>query len=146
MDGIDYEILEILSQNGRAPIRRISETVHLSAQAVAARIARLEEQGIIDGYQAVINPEKAGNLISAIITLSIKSLLQADFTQFAREQSCVAECHHVTGIHSMVVMVHVPSIAQLDAFVTKAQKFGNTQTLLVLSSPIRRRFRSQNRT
>ncbi len=143
MDDLDRKILELLSLNGRLPVRRIAEAVHLSPQAITVRITRLEEQGIIEGYQAIVNPEKVGNLIQAIVTLTIKPQLQADFIQFAREQSCVTECHHVTGIYSMVATVNVPSIAQLDDFVRKAQKFGSTQTLLVLSSPVRHRFKSQ---
>ncbi|MDD3931530.1 MAG: Lrp/AsnC family transcriptional regulator [Eubacteriales bacterium] len=140
MDDLDKKILGLLSQNGRMPASHIAEVVHLSPQAVTARIERLENQNVINGYQAVINPEKLGNVIQAIVTITIKSQLQADFINFVQNQACVTECHHVTGAYSMIVKISVPAINHLDNFVRLAQKYGDTQSLLVLSSPVKRRY------
>jgi len=140
MDDLDNKILGLLIENGRMPVSHIAEAVHLSPQAVTARIERLEAQKVIEGYQAVINPEKLGNVIQAIVTITIKPQFQAEFVNFVQGQACVTECHHVTGACSMIIKISVPAINHLDNFVRQAQKFGNTQTLLVLSSPVKRRY------
>lgn len=55
MDQIDYMILKQLQHNAKTSIKEIASQVHLSAPSVAERVKKLEEQGVIVGYQAKIN-------------------------------------------------------------------------------------------
>jgi len=136
MDKIDLDILKLLQNNGRIPVKKISEMISLSPPAVAERIKKLEEAGVITGYMAVVNPKKLGMDIKAIINVTLKPNKRKDFLDFAKENSCILECHHVTGGFSMTLKAIFKEMSDLEALVGKIQQYGNTQTLIVLSSPI----------
>ncbi|MER5861811.1 Lrp/AsnC family transcriptional regulator [Kitasatospora sp. NPDC002040] len=71
LDRVDQSILRLLQQDGRASIRSIAERVHVSRANAYARIARMVEDGIIRGFTARIDHERAGQGASAYITLKI---------------------------------------------------------------------------
>src|SRR3569832_660568 len=60
MDDIDITILQALQENARIPIAELGRKAGLSGKAVAERVKRLEEDGVISGYRAVLNPAKIG--------------------------------------------------------------------------------------
>lgn len=71
MDRIDRKIIDILQTNARAPLKEIADRVFLSSPAVSARIAKLEKDGVLTGYQAQVAPLKLGQLVKAFINLEI---------------------------------------------------------------------------
>ena len=68
MDRIDRKIIDILQTNARAPLKEIADRVFLSSPAVSARIAKLEKDGVLTGYQAQVAPLKLGQLVKAFIS------------------------------------------------------------------------------
>lgn len=71
LDAIDLDILQMLQADGRASIRSVAERVHVSRANAYARINRLIEDGVIRGFGARVNHERAGQGTSAYITLKI---------------------------------------------------------------------------
>lgn len=71
LDPIDRTILRLLQEDGRASIRSVAERVHVSRANAYARINRLLEDGVIRGFTARVDHERAGNGASAYITLKI---------------------------------------------------------------------------
>ncbi len=71
LDAIDQDILRILQADGRASIRSVAERVHVSRANAYARINRLVEDGVIRGFSARVDHERAGHGTSAYITLQI---------------------------------------------------------------------------
>lgn len=136
MDTIDYQIIKLLQDNGRISIKRIAEIISLTPPAVAERIRKLEDAGVIMGYRAVIDPKKFGMNIRAIINITLKSDKRKEFLNFASENNCILECHHVTGGFSMTIKAIFKEMSDLEVLVGKIQQYGNTQTLIILSSPI----------
>ena len=136
MDTIDYQIIKLLQNNGRISIKKLAEIVSLTPPAVAERIRKLEETGVIMGYRAIINPKKLGKNIKAIITLTLSPDKRKEFIDFADKNDCILECHHVTGEVSMIIKAIFNDMSDLEALVGKIQQYGNTQTHIILSSPI----------
>ena len=136
MDEIDYQIIRQLQQNGRIPIKKLAEIISLTPPAVSERIKRLEDKGVILGYRAVINPKKLGLDIKAIINITLKPGRRNDFVNFAYNDSHIVECYHVTGGYSMTIKVVLEEMSDLETLVGKIQQYGNTQTLIILSTPI----------
>lgn len=136
MDTIDYEIIKLLQDNGRISIKKIAEIISLTPPAVAERIRKLEEAGVISGYRAIIDPKKLGMNIRAIINVTMAPDKRKEFIEFAKQNSCILECHHVTGGFTMTMKAIFKEMSELDTLVGKIQQYGNTQTLIVLSSPI----------
>ena len=71
MDHIDRKIIDILQKDSRSPLKEIADRVFLSSPAVSARIARLEKEGCLTGYQAQVDATKLGFLIKAFINLDM---------------------------------------------------------------------------
>ena len=73
IDKVDHKILEILQNTGRDSASHIATEIGMSVPAVSERIHKLEQNGIISGYEAIINPKKVGLDVAALITLVSES-------------------------------------------------------------------------
>ena len=136
MDKIDYQIIKLLQEDGRMPIKRLAHIVSLTPPAVAERIRKLEKTGVIKGYKAIVDPKKLGKNIRAIIIVTLNPDKRKEFIYFASQNDCILECHHVTGGFSMSIKALFKEMSDLEELVGKIQQYGNTQTLIILSSPI----------
>lgn len=136
MDETDAKLITALEQNARASIKQIAKTVYLSSPAVSARIDSLEKQGVIMGYTAIINHLKLGYHITAFINLEMSPKKKPVFYPFIAKCPNVLECHCVTGPYSMLIKVAFKSTVELDVFINKLQKFGNTSTQIVFSTSV----------
>ncbi|HCW54042.1 MAG TPA: AsnC family transcriptional regulator [Clostridium sp.] len=139
MDKIDYKIIELLQKNARYPLKHLAEEVYLSTPAVSARIEKLEEAGIIRGYSVDVNPLKLGYNIKAFINLEMSPKQKPEFYPFIASCPNVIECNCVTGKYSMLIKVAYHTTLELDAFIGELQKFGNTDTQIVFSTPVEHR-------
>ncbi|MBR5783341.1 MAG: Lrp/AsnC family transcriptional regulator [Clostridia bacterium] len=139
MDSIDREIIALLQSNARLPLKALANEVHLSSPAVSARIERLENEGIIEGYKAVLNHEKTGHPIVAFINLDLDPTDKVKFYPYIEKCKNVLECACVTGQYSMLIKVCFESTGALDSFIGELQQFGKTNTQIVFSTPIKPR-------
>lgn len=134
MNDIDAKIVRILQNNARTPLKQIASEVYLSSPAVSARIAKLEEEGIIKGYHASADPLKLGFPIKAYIGLEISPAQKNLVYPILREHPNVLECDCVTGNYSLLIKVAFPNTMDLDAFIGEIQHFGKTSTQIVFST------------
>ena len=136
MDDIDRKILKLLQANTRMSLKTIAENTFLSSPAVSARIERLEKEGIITGYHAMVDPMKLGYHILAFINLDVVPEDKPKFYAYATEVPNVLECSCVTGDFSMLMKVAFQSTMELDMFIGQLQKFGKTSTQIVFSTHV----------
>lgn len=136
LDELDKKLLNLLQQNGRLSIKKLSEALFITAPAVSQRIKHLEETEQLLYYQATIDYEQAGLPIKAFIHLSIEPQQKASFYPFIQAIPNVLECDCVTGPYSMLIKVVFPSTKSLDSFINDLQKFGRTNTQFVFSTPV----------
>ena len=136
MDKINWSILEALQQNARMSFAEIGRQVGLSAPAVAERMEKLEEAGIIRGFTVNLNMEKLGYALSAIVSLKIYNGRQKDFIQFASTAPEVHECHKVTGHNCFLLKLYVKKAGDLDVLVSRIAEYGEPVTSVILSSPV----------
>lgn len=139
MDQIDMEILKTLQVKGRISVKELSRQINLTPPAVGERIRRLENQGIIKGYHAVIDSEKVGLHILALINVTMRADKQKDFYQLMGTIDSVTECYHVTGAYCTVVKLYCKTMGDLEHIINRIQQYGDTNTLIVLSHPIKHR-------
>ena len=136
MDHIDKKLLRLLQENARYSLKQLSERVYLSSPAVAARIDKLEREGVINGYHADANLDKMGYHITAFINLEMAPQQKASFLPYIAGVPNVLECSTVSGNYSMLLKVAFPSTSDLDVFIGQLQKFGHTETQIVFSVPV----------
>lgn len=136
LDDIGKQILRILQEEGRISFNELGRRVGLSSPAVAERVRRMEEAGVILGYKAVVNHSRIGYPIMAFINLvvPVAQLSQAD--ELATSIPEVLECHHITGRDVIILKVAVTSVGHLEDVINQMGVLGMTTTAVVLSSPI----------
>lgn len=139
LDHIDEEIIKLLHANARMPLKEIANKVYLSSPAVSARIERLEENGIITGYRATINPTELGYHIKAFVNVEVEPERKQEFYDFIKPSKYVVECNNVTGDFTMHIQVMFKDTEELDEFVGELQRFGSTQTQIVFSTSVENR-------
>lgn len=136
MDKIDRQLITLLQEDARMPLKALAEHVFLSSPAVSARIERLQKEHIIEGYEAKVNQQKLGYHITAFINLEVAPAQKPEFYPFIKDCKNVVECNCVTGNYSMLLKVIFPSTMELDTFIGQLQKFGRTSTQIVFSTPV----------
>lgn len=139
MDKIDFKIIRALQRNARAPLKVLAEEVFLSPPAVASRIEKLEQTGVIIGYSANVDKLKLGYYVTAFINLEINPKQKPEFYPFIEACPNVIECNCVTGKFSMLIKVAFNTTMELDTFIGQLQHFGNTETQIVFSTPVEHR-------
>lgn len=139
LDHIDLEILRILEQNARTPLKVIAEQVFLSSPAVSARIDRLEREGVLTGYRAEVDAARLGYLIRAFINLEVEPRQKPEFYPYIQGCPNVLSCSCVTGDYAMLMEVQFRTTQELDLFINQLQRFGRTRTQIVFSTPVEHR-------
>ena len=135
MDDTDRLIVEALRADGRLSMRARAERLHISRANAYARVARLEREGVITGYAAVIDPVRAGYALSAYVYLDIT---QRSWKSVRGQLLGMPEVDHValvSGAHDIVLRVRARDAVSLrDVVLTRLQEIPevrSTQTVLI---------------
>jgi Lrp/AsnC family leucine-responsive transcriptional regulator len=141
-DATDLEILELLQENCKQPLAAIGQKVGLSAPSVLERIHKLEEAGVVIGYQAVLDARKLGRDVTAFIGVATERA--RDIARIEREVGAiedVLECHHVTGEYTLLLKVKTANTSSLERLISRIRAIegvSRTETLVVLSTHVER--------
>lgn len=121
-DQLDLAILEELQSNGRISVADLARKIHLSQPAVHNRIKRLEREGVIEQYVALVNREAAGYDLLCFIRVSVhphtKELFDC-WREKVSELPAVLECYRTAGSHDLLLKVAVHNHKELDQFINE---------------------------
>jgi Lrp/AsnC family leucine-responsive transcriptional regulator len=137
MDAKDRKILGLLEADGRMGFAEIGEAVGLAGSSVHDRVRKLEKQGVIRGYRADIDFEKAGLPITAIVSLALSPSSPTDIPSKIAEFPLVQSCYSVAGDNSYALLVRAPSTNDLEELLDglRAKLEVTTRATIVLSTP-----------
>jgi Lrp/AsnC family leucine-responsive transcriptional regulator len=136
LDDIDCNILAELQPNARIPFTELGRRVGLSTPSVIERVRKMEDDGIIVGYRAHIDPAKIGRTVRAFIKVSVAGDKLAKFVAVAKKAPGILECHRVTGSESYIVQVAVRDTVHLEQTIDSLMPYVATNTSMILASPI----------
>ena len=140
LDVTGWHILEALQENARLSFSELGQRVGLSSPAVAERVRRMEDAGIISGYRAEINTARIGYPITAIIRISLSPGERCTrLSAFAQAIPEVLECHRVAGSDSLIMKIMASSVEHLESLIDKLSEYGLLTTSIVLSTLVSRR-------
>ena len=139
LDRTDWRLLAELQRDGRASYAELARAVAMSASAVAERIRRLEEAGVIAGYQATVNPERVGLTVMAFVRVRYPTGNYRPFHAMLDTTPEIVEAHHVTGDDCFVLSVRARSMRHLEEVTGRIGGLGGVTTSVVYSSPLPRR-------
>lgn len=136
-DPVDLAILSEVARDGRATLARLAEVSGLSVSAAQARVRRLEAQGVIAGYRAVVDPEAVGRPLSAFIEITPLDPSQPDNAPELLEHLPEIEaCHSIAGDASYILFVRVATPRDLESLIRDIRLAAHvrTRTTVVLQT------------
>ncbi len=136
IDNINWIILKCLQQNSRQSNTEISKRVGISSPAVAERIRKMEDAGIIEGYYTKLSYFETGHQLKAIITLRAFMGRLKPFLATVQSFTEVLNCYRITGNENIVMEVVLTDQKHLEHFIDQLIKYGETRTQIVLSNVI----------
>ncbi|GAA1550919.1 Lrp/AsnC family transcriptional regulator [Actinomadura kijaniata] len=134
LDPTDWRILDELQRDGRLSFNRLARRVNLSPPAVAERVRRLEEAGVITGYRAVVDPARAGLPLTAFVRMRCslgRCLLR---TTTAEDYPEVTEVHKLSGGSCTMLKARVASMRHLEGLLERLGEHGEMHSSVVLST------------
>jgi Lrp/AsnC family leucine-responsive transcriptional regulator len=142
LDERDLDIVSALQEDARATYADVAARVGLSASAVHDRVRKLERQGVIRRYSAIVDPEALGLFVTALIAASPLDPRQPDdLPQRVAEFPEVEDCYSVAGEANYMLKVRTRTTADLEDLIRRLREKANvaTRTTIVLSIPFERR-------
>ncbi|WP_242677010.1 Lrp/AsnC family transcriptional regulator [Streptomonospora litoralis] len=135
LDAVDRLILTELQEDARLSYNELSRRVNLSAPAVADRVRRLQEGGVITGYHAHVDPAAAGLPVTALVRMACfgPGCLLRDAS--APDLPEILQLHRVTGDDCCVLLISVASMAHFEQVIDRLAEHGRPSSTMVLSSP-----------
>ncbi len=122
MDHLDKSILAELQKDGKVSMQELADRVHSSSTQCWRRVRQLQEQGIILGYQAVLDAEAMGLHAVAYIHIALKEHGEKsvrDFLHIVDTNEQIIECCSITGDHDFMLKVVAHSPSGLEHFIMK---------------------------
>jgi Lrp/AsnC family leucine-responsive transcriptional regulator len=136
LDDVNLQLLQELQRDARQSHAALGRTVGLSAPAVADRLARLEEAGVIRGYHADIDPRALGLTLSVVLRIRPAPREIHKVAELAQRTPEVTECVRVTGEDCFVMRAHVRDVGHLEELIDRFVIYGQTTTSIVQSAPV----------
>lgn len=136
MDSLDEKILTQLTHNARKSFRDIARTLNVSLSTISSHIKRMEEDGIICGYTPILNQEKLGYTLTAIINLKISRGKLIEIQQKIAKDPHVQAVFDITGDWDSLILAHFKERRDLNAFIKHVLTIPDverTNTQLVLN-------------
>jgi Lrp/AsnC family leucine-responsive transcriptional regulator len=110
LDFIDLQLLTTLQNEGRIPVVELAKKVNLSATPCTLRMRRLEQEGVIIGYHARINPVALNQALMVFVTVSLKATDEASLKAFnaaVKPVKQILECHMLGGGFDYLLKIRV---------------------------------------
>lgn len=135
LDRIDKKLLELLQKDAKTPYSKLSKELGVSEATIHLRIKRLRERGVIKAFQAIVDPEKVGKGIVAIIAITADPKKFNEVLEQLKELEDVYEIYDVTGEYYAILKIRVGSREELARLLDKIGSIDgilSTRTMYVL--------------
>ncbi|MCZ4492259.1 MAG: Lrp/AsnC family transcriptional regulator, leucine-responsive regulatory protein [Baekduia sp.] len=136
LDETDRRLLIELQADARLSLAELGRRVGLSAPAVAERVRRLTEEGVIRGFRTDVDPRALGYALSAIVRVRPAPRQLQKVAELARATAEVVECHRITGEDCFFLKAHVRDVEHLEDVIDRFTVFGQTTTSVMQTSPV----------
>jgi DNA-binding Lrp family transcriptional regulator len=121
LDRADLKLLDALQRDGRTTIQALSEAIHLSARATLNRVRKLEAEGLIEGYRALISRTVLGEQICVFAEIALKDQRQAVVQRFEKRMATAPEvvaCYVVSGRYDYIARIACPHLAHYHKLIS----------------------------
>lgn len=140
LDTIDLQILRLLQEDAKRTNKEIANAINLSVTAVYERIKRLEREGVIKKYVALINKREVGKSFMVFCQIQLAQHTKEFLNAFERDVvklEEVSECFHTTGDYDYILKVFVKDMEAYREFMvsklTALKHIGNTRSTFIIT-------------
>lgn len=140
LDKTDIKIIELLQQDGRITTKALAEQLNLTTTPVFERVKRLEREGVIDKYVALVDQKKIDKKLIVFVSISLKNHARSYLDNFVKEMNLyseVQECYHIAGNFDFMIKIVIKDMEAYERFIyTKLSvnnNIANVQSSFVLS-------------
>ncbi|MBB6023630.1 Lrp/AsnC family leucine-responsive transcriptional regulator [Paenibacillus sp. JGP012] len=134
LDHTDMKILDELSRNSRITMKELGEKIHLTGPATSARVAKLEDSGVIEGYTIKVNRVKFGCFIHAFITIITESIFHQPYLSFIKTQEeYLINNYKISGDGCYILECRFPSTELMNQFLEGLNKHANYKLSIVIN-------------
>jgi len=135
LDNTDLQILRTLQRNAKLTTKELAEAVHLTPTPVFERQKRLERQGYIKKYVAILDPDRLNQSLLVFCKVKLKQInheIADEFSRRIRRIPEVIECYNTSGTYDYLLKVRAADMRQYQEFILN--KLGNIENLSSLES------------
>ncbi|RDY60911.1 Lrp/AsnC family transcriptional regulator [Flagellimonas nanhaiensis] len=136
IDALNWQILGHLQQNARESFANIGRKIGLTPPAVAERVKKMEDLGIIESYGINVSHAKAGHQLKAIIMLRAFMGKLKPFLDKVKSFQEVINCYRITGNENIIMEVVLRDQSHLEKFIDELIVYGECRTHIVLSNVV----------
>ncbi len=116
LDSYDRGILAALQNDGRLSLNQLAETVNLTTSPCWRRMKRLEDEGVIEKYSAIVDPEALGLNLSVFVYITLDHHQGGAFEEAVAAHPSIIDCYAMSGDTDYILRVVVPDVAAFDTF------------------------------
>ncbi|HSC79443.1 MAG TPA: Lrp/AsnC family transcriptional regulator [Chitinolyticbacter sp.] len=136
VDHIDRRIIALLRKNGRAQWKQIGDEIGMSGPAVATRVQRLEETGVLERYTVAVNDRALGDTLCAFITVQMRDYAHTKFEAFLKTRPEVKEAHRVSGEPCFILKVVLADQSKLTQLLDEILVYGHYKINISMAQSI----------
>ena len=140
LDKTDLQLLKILQENGRISIKELAQRVHLSPTPVFDRMHRLEAEGYIQRYTAILSPARLGRGFVVFCSVKLRRMgkdIAHDFVERIKDIPEVAECYNISGEFDYLLKIYAPDMQYYNEFCINVlgtiESLGSIQSSFVMN-------------
>ncbi|HHX8265462.1 TPA: Lrp/AsnC family transcriptional regulator [Vibrio diabolicus] len=132
MDKIDRQLINLMQKDATLTTAELADKVGLSASPCARRIKRLEQEGVISGYRAIVSRDTVGIAMTVFVEVSLNNHQASSIDEFEHvvvEMDEVISCHVVSGAYDYLLEVVSKDLAGYETFTRKLQRLENVKDI-----------------
>ncbi|ENK2021505.1 Lrp/AsnC family transcriptional regulator [Vibrio alginolyticus] len=132
MDKIDRQLINLMQKDATLTTAELADQVGLSASPCARRIKRLEHEGVISGYRAIVSRDTVGIAMTVFVEVSLNNHQASSIDEFEHavvEMDEVISCHVVSGAYDYLLEVVSKDLAGYETFTRKLQRLENVKDI-----------------
>ncbi|MGS0570903.1 Lrp/AsnC family transcriptional regulator [Vibrio alginolyticus] len=132
MDKIDRQLINLMQKDATLTTAELADQVGLSASPCARRIKRLEQEGVISGYRAIVSRDTVGIAMTVFVEVSLNNHQASSIDEFEHavvEMDEVISCHVVSGAYDYLLEVVSKNLAGYETFTRKLQRLENVKDI-----------------
>jgi len=120
IDNTDKKILAALQEDGKITIKALADQLELTTTPVFERVKRLEKDGVISKYVALLNPKKVNRNLIVFISISLKNHTRSYLDKFVKEMGSyneIMECYHIAGNFDYLLKAQLSDMEAFQLFI-----------------------------